>query len=144
MNEKPKPYLTAALICEKVLEEKDGNLSVIRIADRLEFHVPPGLASDQTPVANLSGLVALKSGQSKGGPFKLRFDLIRPSGDRKTVSTIDAQLAEGEDQGANFIIQFGIRLEQEGLHWFDVFFDDELLTRIPLTLLLKADVQVQK
>lgn len=29
------PYLQAALLCERVMEEKDGVLSVIRIIDRL-------------------------------------------------------------------------------------------------------------
>ena len=29
------PYLIAALICQKVLEEKDGVLSAVRIVDRL-------------------------------------------------------------------------------------------------------------
>jgi len=45
MEEKPRPYLTAALLCEKVLIEQDGSVSVIRIADRVQLQMqgPPGV-----------------------------------------------------------------------------------------------------
>ena len=42
---------------------------------------------------------------------------------------------EGEDRGTNVIYAATLNVEQEGLYWFDVLLDDELLTRMPLRIL---------
>ncbi len=39
MSENSGPYLIAALLCEKVLQEKDGIISVIRMIDRITLTV---------------------------------------------------------------------------------------------------------
>ena len=42
---------------------------------------------------------------------------------------------EGEDRGTNLILTLNIVVDQEGVYWFDVLLEDELLTRIPLRIL---------
>ena len=37
--DKPRPYVTAALLCEKVLQEKDESITLIRIIDRLQYRL---------------------------------------------------------------------------------------------------------
>ena len=68
MTESSGPYLVAALLCEKVLQEKDNTISVIRIIDRLAVTVN-ALGSPETmqPTAvSLNALISLKSGSARG------------------------------------------------------------------------------
>jgi len=131
--EKPRPYVTAALLCEKVLQEKDESISLVRIADKLQYRfegpgVPPGLK----PAIALQGFVSLKSGPVVG-PHRVSVVIERPAGDRKEALSYEMNFL-GEDQGQNIILNLSLGIEQDGLYWFDLLFDEELLTRIPLTV----------
>jgi hypothetical protein len=132
------PYVTAALICEKVIQEKDGTLSAIRIVDRAEL----GIQTNDPNVRNvvqaiqLTGLVCIKAGPAKGSGL-LTIDIVNPS--RKTTRLGQFALdLHGEDQGQNFVLNMVIAPQEDGLHWFDVRVDDQLLSKIPLTLLRTA------
>lgn len=137
------PYLTAALLCEKVLEEKSGTLSAVRIIDRLEYelqtNVPELAKLDIKPIIPFTALICLKSGPVVG-KVKVSFDGIRPSGKSKRLITLEVDL-KGGDQGQNLVLNMGITVEEEGLHWFEVRVDEALLTKIPLMLVPKP-VQV--
>ena len=37
--DKPRPYVTAAMLCEKVIQEKDESITIVRIADTLQYSV---------------------------------------------------------------------------------------------------------
>ncbi len=134
--DKPLPYVTAALLCEKVLQEKDGSLSVIRIADRVEYRLE-GAPEGLRPTVTLAGIVALRSGPVSGDHF-LKIIIENPHGDRKEVHRQQMTLA-GEDKGQNLILNLNLAIEHEGLYWFDVLFDEDLLTRIPLTVLRRQE-----
>jgi hypothetical protein len=139
--EKPRPYLTAAMLCEKVLEEKNGTLSVIRIADRLGYQLPifpPGVPMPEgiRAAAQLSGLICLKSGPVTGD-HSLSIIVENPVGDRKQVFVFPLKL-EGKDQGQNVVLNMALGIEHDGLYWFDVLFDGEVLTRIPLTVVQES------
>lgn len=131
--DKPRPYVTAALLCEKVLQEKDESLTLVRIADRLQYSVqgvgvalPEGLK----PVINIEGLVSIKSGPVTGD-HTIDIFLQRPNGDRKAVATFAVKFL-GQDHSQNLILKMGVGIQEDGLYWFDVFFDGEVLTKIPL------------
>ena len=132
--DKPKLYISAAFLCEKVLQEKDGVLTAVRILDKMTFQLPPGgLPEGAKPAIAMTGLVGLKSGPTVG-EFTLKVGVTRPNGEKKhDVITFPVSLLGGE-QGQNFIINIGLGIEEDGLHWFDVMLDDELLTRIPLVV----------
>lgn len=127
--DKPRPYLTAALLCEKVLQEGNGTVSVIRVADRLGYNVA-GMPQGMIPIAQLSGLICLKSGPVTGD-HTLKIIGENPTGDRQELFTFPLQLM-GKDHGQNIILNIAFGIQRDGLHWFDVVFDDEVLTRIPL------------
>ena len=71
-----KPYVQAASVCERVLQEADGVLSAIRMVDKLTLRIqeipkPVDAPADAQPVnamqvIDLSLLVALKSGDLSG------------------------------------------------------------------------------
>jgi hypothetical protein len=129
--EKPRPYLLAALLCEKILQEKDGTISVIRVVDRMEYKlegIPEGL--NLKPIVPLACFISLKSGPVTGD-HAIKLVVERPSGNRKDAFSHIFNFV-GQDLGQNLIINMGLGIEEQGLHWFDLFFDEEWLTRIPL------------
>jgi hypothetical protein len=123
------PHLAAALICERTLQEQDGTISMIRVVDRVTFlQNPQGeLLQPQQPVTLV---VMLKSGEARGS-YKVQVRQEKPSGEDDQVLET-AILLEGEDRGVNLIVNLGWEPDQAGLYWFDVFFEGERVTRMPL------------
>jgi hypothetical protein len=141
--DKPRPYIGAALLCENVLEEKSGVLSVIHITDRLEYEVK-GIPQGHKPIILIKGLLALRSGPVKGS-FRIHINVLRPNGELKGEPFIAPLITLlGGDHGANIILNMQFAIEEEGLHWFDIYFEDELLTRIPLMVVQKQESSALK
>lgn len=67
-TESSGPYLTAAVLCERVLQEKDEVISIIRMIDRLTVTVNAAGSPETMPPAavNFTALIALKSGSARG------------------------------------------------------------------------------
>jgi hypothetical protein len=131
-TENSGPYLNAALICEKVLQEKDEAISVIRMIDRIIVTVNAlGSPESLPPIPiSLAVLIALKSGNARGrSTVKLRIE--SPSG-LKLPDQLLPVLFEGEDRGVNLVMNLNLVLNQEGVYWFDVLLEEQLLTRMPL------------
>lgn len=134
MPNQPKPYVTAALLCERILHEKDESLTVVRIADRIQYQMQgQGLPEGVKPLVTIQGLVSVKSGPVTGD-HKIRIIAEKPNGDRKESAVFPVKFL-GKDQGQNLILNMHVGVDQDGLYWFDVMFDDELLTRIPLVII---------
>lgn len=128
------PYLAAALFCDKVLEEKDGTLSAIRMVDRITHTISGPDAPEAMPpiTINLFALLSFKSGAARG-KYTLKFIPNAPSG--KIMPEFSGPIVlEGDDRGANVVLNLGIPVEEEGLYWFDVIFDEQLITRMPLRI----------
>ena len=47
---------------------------------------------------------------------------------------------EGEDRGANLVMEIATRFQFEGLYWFDVMLSDEQMTRIPFRVIYQRAV----
>lgn len=129
------PFVGAALICEKVLKETDGVASFIRVVDRINVQGP----TDELPpnmVIPLALVLNLKVGDARG-KHKVTFRPETPSG--QTLPEVSLQvLFEGDgDRGVNVNLNYGLKVEHEGLHWFDVFVDSEMITRIPLRIIYR-------
>ena len=126
-----KPFVQAASVCERILVESDGVASLIRLVDvfHIDFDsvpkvegVPPGM--------EFSIFISLKSGDLKGS-FKLGIRLCRPEGKAEEINFIPVTL-NGGGHGANIRMNGVITNPTIGLHWFDLLWADEILTRIPL------------
>src|SRR5712692_8180794 len=75
------PYLVAALLCEKVLQEKDETIRIIRMVDCIAVTVNALSSPEtiQTTTISLNALISLKSGSARGrGAIKWRVET--PSG----------------------------------------------------------------
>lgn len=129
------PYLIAAILCEKVLQEKDETVSIIRMIDRITLTVPASISPETLPPLplNLTLFLAFKSGNARGrNTIKLRIE--SPSGIRLPEQLVPI-LFEGEERGANLILGLNMVVDQEGVYWFDIFLEEDRITRIPLRVL---------
>ncbi len=133
-TESSGPYLVAALLCEKVLQEKNEVVSLIRIVDRFMVTVSALGSPENMPTIpiNLTAFVSLKSGGARGR-YTIKWRAETPSGIKEPEQLFPV-LFEGEDRGVNLILNLNMVVDQEGLYWFDVLLEDQLLTRIPLRI----------
>jgi hypothetical protein len=71
MSENKEIYLSAALVCDRLLEEKDNVVSAIRIIDFIQADIPPDLGrrGDELnfPPAKATFFLSLKSFEFEGG-----------------------------------------------------------------------------
>lgn len=123
------PHLQAAFACERLLSEQDGVVSAIRIIDRVTFltDAEGNLVRPQHPV---TFLITFKAGSARGS-FTVEVRREKPSGEHATILTAPV-FFEGEDRGANLVINAVFEPDQQGLYWFDVLFEGDRVTRIPL------------
>ncbi len=134
------PYLQTALICQTVLQEQDGVLSIIRVIDRLIVSAAGQGAPEQMPPigTNLTLLITLKSGPARG-THPVRITLESPSGLTREVGVTTVML-EGEDRGQNIVNNMAIQFTEEGLYWFGIYFRDKMLTRVPFRIIYARSV----
>jgi hypothetical protein len=129
------PHLTAAALCEKVLQETDGIVSLIRIFDRLTLNAVgagPAPGDLLKPAANMTLFISFKSGSARG-KATVAIRVERPDGLMRDVMT-GPVLFEGEERGVNVVLALVLQFELEGLYWFHVLLDEQLVTRIPLRI----------
>ena len=126
------PYLQIAAFCEQVIEDKSGVLSLIRVVDRLSVNAAGSDVPEDMPPFDLNWklVLVLKSGEVRGShSIKLVPEL--PSFETKEATERTVHL-EGGNRGTNIVTDFRMRMEMPGVYWLNIYFDDELLTRLPL------------
>jgi hypothetical protein len=123
------PHLQAALICERVLQEQDGVVSAIRIIDRV-FFILGGDGQPLSPRHPITFLISFKAGSARGR-FTVEVRREKPSGEQGPGFEAPV-FFEGEERGVNLVINAEFEPDQEGLYWFDVLFEGDRVTRIPL------------
>ena len=132
------PYLNAAFLCEKVLEQKDGVLSAIRIVDRLTYNytAPPENPSSYTPTvkAALTFLLILKSGQNPG-ETNIKIVLKKPDNSELPPLNHTIHLDAASNQGGNVVINSTFTFDQKGVWWFEVSINDVSRTKVPLEVI---------
>lgn len=139
-NELPddRPLVVVAALCEKILRETDGTLSAIRIVDRFTLQ-SVGDAPPPAPAQILMhALLSFKSGAFKDA-FDVTFRVVRPSGKVKALPNSFPAKFEGGTQGVNFMISFVLLADERGLHAFDAMRGEQVLARIPFTLVDAPD-----
>ena len=129
------PYLKAAAFCTDVIEGKDGVLSLIRVIDRVTITAAaPDAPVSMPPVTHqLKVVLMFVSGRARGTqPVALKVE--DPSGQIRDGwgGTV---FLEGEDRGANLIIDMSFKFELQGLYWFHLFLSDDLVTKLPFRLI---------
>jgi hypothetical protein len=127
------PYLSAALLCEKVLVEQDGVKSAIRIVDRVNrTAVGPNPPAEMEPFDyEIVLLLKFKSGWARG-VHAVKIQTAKPSGELMP-EIVNNVLFEGEeDRGVDMIGNISIKFDQTGIYWIYINLDDIRITQIPL------------
>ena len=129
----PKPIVLAALLCDRVLIEADGSVSIIRIADKLIYGKPPQMPEGITPMGQVQFFMALRSGELEG-TFPMKLFLLQPNAERNLIAEASLRLA-GLDQGQNVTVPINVPIHQDGMNWVEVEFNGEVLTTIPVMVI---------
>ena len=134
-----KPFLAAAFLCEKILQEKDDVLTATRIVDTFSVSIPANLPTSTKPAIAVSGLLSFKKAspgvEAERHQVELRMHL--PSGKEQPPAKMDLVFKPGEFGGANLILNLQIPAEEFGTYRLAVFLDGEPVTQIPFRLLEK-------
>ena len=136
------PYLSAALLCEKVLEEKDGVKSAIRIIDRVtRTAVGPNPPSEMEPFQyNVVLLLKFKSGWARG-VHGIKIQPAKPSGELMRETTNNVLFEGEEDRGVDITGNMVLELDQTGIYWIHIYLNDTKITQIPLRVIYIPQVR---
>lgn len=128
------PLVRAAMVCERVLTERDGVLSAVRILDRLIAPAPPEGAGGPLVRAPLTLLLMLVGAGVAPGPHRLLLHTQLPGGERVGAREMTIAIPESPELGCNIVLDLRFEASIEGLYWFWVAFDaeDRILAGIPL------------
>ena len=123
------PYIKAALLCEKVLVERNNVHTLVRVIDRFITQIPPG--QRVKPVSVKFYLVLMFTSGFAHHKMKVKTNIVSPSGGTITSITNDV-LFQGEDQGCSIVGEVNMQFHEEGLYWIEISLDEQLQTRVPL------------
>ena len=137
------PYLTAAALCERTIQESDGVLTLVRLVDKVTASPVslPGATAGATEapgfrpfMVSLSLVVALKAG-SASDTRTVRVVPREPSGEQLPATEAEVSFAgDNPARGVNVVINTNLGVREVGLYWFDVFLNEQMLSRIPLQI----------
>ena len=129
------PYLVTACFCDKVLQEADGVLSLIRIVDRWNV---VGTTAAMLPTFVMGNLVILFKSGTVRGSAQLAITPVTPDGERMTP-ILAPVLFEGDDErGAGVALPINFPVKDTGLFWFEVALtisgQSQILTFVPMRI----------
>lgn len=132
------PYLQLACICENLIEDKEGVLSLIRIIDRLNIDMVGQEAPAEIPegFATVKLVLSFKAGSARGNAM-LAIEEEEPSGLRRPRTKIDIFFEGGEDRGVNIVTNAHLHVKTQGLYWFNIYLEDQLVTKVPLRIVYR-------
>jgi hypothetical protein len=128
------PYVATAVLCERVLHERDNTVSLIRLVDRLTVSASAEAPEEMPPVqTTLTAFLSFKAGFARG-KYQVTLRPIAPSGERLPEVSMPA-FFEGDERGVQLQIALTLQLKEEGLYWFEVLLEGTIVTRMPLRIL---------
>ncbi len=134
--------LAAAVLCERVLLEKDDVLSVIRLVDTFYVHVPEQLPEGANPVVPLTVLLSFKRGDEPDiDKHQAKLKIQGPKGPIQDLPVpMDFVFKPGEIASANLVITIQLGVKDFGRFRLDVFVDEKgPVAEIPFMLLERPE-----
>jgi|ERR1700693_745384 len=128
----PRPYVQVAAICQVALQEANNFLSIIRIIDRVPLQ---GFTPEMQPqpLHNFMLAIVLKSGGMRM-KCQITVKIETPTAQKATLFESSA-LFEGEDRGIQIVAPVAYIAKEEGLYWFEISVEEDVLTKIPLRVM---------
>lgn len=125
-----------------MLQERDGVSSLIRVIDRITVTaVAQNIGAVEVPPTLIAFnlFISIKSGLYKGSaPLKLT---LRSPDEEPIVEFAIDILLEGDDRGVNVVSPVQFQTQTEGLFWIDVSLLNDLITRVPLRVVIQKLTQ---
>lgn len=128
------PFINA-LLCEKILEEKDGIKSAVRILDQIDrgaFGEAPPLNMEPFEFP-LGLLIRLKAGAARG-MYQINVKILKPNGEKAGELNHPVHLPGPEDAGVDIVLNAVMKIDQVGTWWFDIYVGDVRWMRLPLRI----------
>jgi hypothetical protein len=122
------PFLQMAVLCQSVLQETNGQLSLIRVTDTVALAGPTPELQPQPFMLQM--VVTFRAGFAHG-QYRVKVSGTSPSKNEFVVGE-QAPYFEGEDRGVNLIFVLTLILAETGVYWFEVRLHDTFVTQVPL------------
>ena len=140
----PKPISADLLVCEKILIEGDGVMSMIRLVDIFYVNTIPEIPIErQGSQMSVLGMIRVQIGDLEEHAIELR--LMRPSGESSAIGDTQKIRMEPKEPNApggfNFVAQLGVIAKEMGVHYFVMLFDGTEIARAPFTLVERKQVE---
>jgi hypothetical protein len=136
------PHLSAAFLCEQVLQEKDGVLSFIRVVDRF-VRPKPGSPVPSLPIQVMM-VIGFKAGGIGTGKCTVKIRMFKPSSAAPAGEMENEVFFEGgQDQGVTIANPFILVPDEEGLYWIEILVFEKVATRVPFRVIFAALPTIQ-
>jgi hypothetical protein len=128
------PYLLMAVLCQNAQQDQYGSFSVINVLEQLVAGTNDPNAPEEMPTFRFQGQLAVQLAAGNAtGSHTVSVVPVRPSGAKLEPVTQTVQF-KGVDHRATVISSVSMDIEEEGVYWFNVALDNQVLTRIPLRI----------
>jgi len=129
-----EPYLKFGAICELVLEEKGGVLSLIRIVDKFTITITGKEPPDQLPQV-IKTFTIIMGWVGGLGNHEADFNIISPGGETQRSPQSWSFTLDAINQGHNIIVTLPVRIVKAGVYWIEFILNDQVKSRIPFQVL---------
>jgi hypothetical protein len=126
----------SGLYCERVLNERDGTYSAIRIVDQFTVEERPEYQFDKAeyiPVP-VVGFLSIRSDQSIPESFRLTFKVSDPAGNESQKDSFPLQTLP-PPAGTSLIIKLVLNGKKIGIWWTEVIIDGTTVLRLPVEII---------
>ncbi len=130
----PLPLITFACLCEKVLTENDGVISLIRVVDRFTMHTEP--TATAVAISQLMLVIGIKW-RGHTGHHVVSADIQGPTR-RAPILQIPVDVLPNGQSGMNVMVTLTLQFEKVGIGRIEILFDDQLLTTVPFEVIVAA------
>jgi hypothetical protein len=139
MSDEDLPFVNLAAFCDRVLQERDGTISLIRVIDRIALVPLEGVPPEQMPplTVHANAVLGFKSGPAQG-IRDLGLKIRNPQGVVQETKPPFPLEFLGGSQGVNLVFTLGFEARQAGVYWIDVLIGNEVITSMPLEVAYQA------
>jgi hypothetical protein len=132
------PMVRTAALCERVLHEQDGVISLIRLVDNFiltaeaqssEVTPPEQMPSHEISITLVLSMIADRA----RGPRTITLSVVKPDQSRAEAATFNPKF-DNSLTTHNWIVRLKLNVTEEGIHWVEWMCDGQPLTRTPLRI----------